>query len=426
LTAIASDARTPQLTRPVTAVVIGAGDRGSIYARFAEAHPELLRIVGVADVNSSHRERMAQDYAIDRQHVFETWENLLGQPRFADACIIATPDHLHYGPALAAMDKGYDLLLEKPIAQSWEQCQEIGAKAAALGRIVGVSHVLRYAPYFRELKRIVRSGEIGDVVSIQHLEPVDFQHMAHAFVRGPWKDSASSNPMILAKSCHDLDLIRWLADAPCLRVSSFGGLSLFRPEQAPAGAPLRCTDGCPVESTCAFSAIRMYGSRQAEMFMHHLDLKDDTDASIQEALETGPYGRCVYHCDNDVVDAQVVNLDFEGGVTASFSMQGLATYEGRRTRVFGTAGDIVGDEQTLRTTPFLTWETTTWDLDLDGGGADSGHSGGDFGLMRSWVQAIGHQDPSYLSSTVEEMMESHHIGFLAEESRLAAGRVLSL
>ena len=239
---------------PVTCVVLGAGGRGNVYASYAEKYPEELKIVGVAEPIPFRRERFARRYHIPEKYQWTTWEHALEIPRFADALIITTPDALHYGPAMKGMELGYDLLLEKAIAQSWEQCKDILHLSRKHENIVAICHVLRYTSYFRKMKEIIDSGALGEVISVQHLEPVQNLHMAHSFVRGPWRNKEESNSMILSKSCHDTDIIRWMVGKPCNRVTSFGSLSHFREEHAPDGSSARCTEGCKVESTCIYSA----------------------------------------------------------------------------------------------------------------------------------------------------------------------------
>lgn len=411
-----TDYRKPK--RPVSVIVIGAGGRGNLYASYARNHRDEWKVVGVAEPIEYRNERMAKNYNIPDEHRFVTWEHVFDKPKFADAVIISTPDDLHYGPAMKALELGYDVLLEKVVAQTWRECKDILDLATKNDRIVAVCHVLRYAPYFRQLRHVVQSGMIGEIVSVQHLEPVDHIHMSHAFVRGNWGNSKKSNPMIMSKSCHDLDILRWVIGKPCRKITSFGGLRLFREEMAPPGSTARCTDGCAVESTCPFSALKIY-QRENLFSKHHLHAADHSEASILKALKEGPYGRCVWRCDNDVVDHQVTNLEFDDNVTAAFSMEGLCSYEGRRTRVTGTQGDIIGDMRTLDVFQFATRKRLRWS-----GGEGGGHGGGDFRLVRDFVQAVSQQDASLLTSTLDASMESHLMGFKAEESRLQGGAVL--
>jgi predicted dehydrogenase len=408
--------------RPVTAIVIGAGSRGwGAYSSYGLRYRDELKVVGVAEPIPYRRERMAKAFNIPEKHQFVTWEHVFEIPKFADALIVTTPDDLHYGPAMAGLEMGYDMILEKVIAQTWTQCNDILKLAEKQDAIVAVCHVLRYNPYFRKLKEVVDSGAIGEVVSVQHLEPVERIHMSHSFVRGNWGNAEKSNPMILSKSCHDTDLLRWIIGRPCERVSSFGGLALFRKEKAPAGSTKRCTGGCAVERECPYSARKIY--LEGRTWLHHLKLEEVNEKTILRELNNGPYGRCVYHCDNDVVDHQVANFEFNGGITAAFSMEAHTHYGGRRTRMFGTGGDLYGDEKTLTITSAATGKQEVWDA-RKALNRDSGHGGGDHGLVHDFVRAVWAGDPGLLTSTIQVSMESHLMGFQAEASRLDGGRAL--
>lgn len=405
------------LQKPITAITLGAGNRGNVYGDYATEYPDELDIVGVAEPIPIRQERYAKQHNIADEHRFVTWEHVFDVPKFADAIIITTPDDLHYGPAMAALGMGYDLLLEKPIAQTWQECKDILDLAEAKQRIVAVCHVLRYAPYYRKVKAVIESGVLGELVSVQHLEPIQHVHMAHSFVRGNWRIEAQTNPIILAKSCHDLDILRWWIDKPCEQIASFGSLKWFKAENAPAGSTARCTDGCKIEATCPYSAKRIYYDDRS--WLHHFDLPKEEPArgeAIWKNISEGPYGRCVYHCDNDVLDHQIVAMQFAEGITANFSMEAFTHYHGRRTRIMGTMGDLIGDETDLLVTNFRDGSTEKWNIDEHKTLA-SGHGGGDWGLVTDWLQAVDQQDASLLSSTLQASMESHHMGFLAEQSR---------
>jgi predicted dehydrogenase len=407
--------------KPVTAIVVGAGSRGwGAYSSYGLKYPDELQIVGVAEPIPYRRERMAKAFNIPEKHQFVTWEHVFELPKFADAIIVTTPDDLHYGPAMAGLELGYNLLLEKVIAQTWEECNEILKLTEKRNAIVAVCHVLRYNAYYKKLKEVVDSGAIGEVVSVQHLEPVERIHMSHSFVRGNWGNAKKSNPMILSKSCHDTDILRWIIGKSCQRVSSFGSLTLFREEMAPEGSTDRCTGGCAVERSCPYSAIKLYLEKRS--WLQHLTLEEVNEQTILRELHRGPYGRCVYRCDNDVVDHQVSNFEFENGITAAFSMEALTHYGGRRTRIFGTEGDMFGDEQTLTITSAISGEQEVWDA-KEALKSGSGHGGGDHGLVHDFVRAVDANDPSLLTSTIQVSMESHLMGFQAEASRLHGGKV---
>jgi predicted dehydrogenase len=404
------------MARPVTAIVAGAGNRGNVYASYSEKNPSALKIVGFAEPIPFRSQRFAKRYSIPAERQFKTWEDIFKVKKFADAIIITTPDALHYGPAMAALEMGYDLLLEKPIAQSWQQCSDIMNLAIKKDRIVAICHVLRYAPFFRKMKEIVDSGVLGRMVSIQLLEPVEHIHMSHSFVRGNWRNTKESNPMLLAKSCHDLDLLLWLTGKHCRQVSSFGSLTWFKKENAPPGSTDRCTGGCAVEATCPYSALKIY--YRDRTWLYHMDLPEEGDKgpAILEQLKTGWYGRCVYHCDNDVVDHQVVSMLFDDEITANFNMEAHSSYAGRRIRIMGTEGDLIGDERDLLVSSFKTDMVARWNVSEHAATA-SGHGGGDYGLAYAFTQAVSQHNPDPLSTTIASAMESHLMAFRAEESR---------
>ncbi|MCB0637973.1 MAG: Gfo/Idh/MocA family oxidoreductase [Lewinella sp.] len=407
----------PPPAKKITAIVLGAGNRGNVYGNYAYTYPDQLDIVGVAEPIPIRQSRFGEKHAIPAERRYVTWEHVFEHPKFADAVIITTPDDLHYGPAMAALAMGYDLLLEKPIAQTWQECKDILDLATEKDRIVAVCHVLRYSPYYRKMKAVIDSGILGELVSIQHLEPIEHIHMSHSYVRGNWGRSDKTNPILLAKSCHDLDILRWWIGKPCERVSSFGSLKWFREENAPAGSTARCTDGCAAEANCPYSAKRIYYDRRQRLYV--FDLPEDEPArgeAILKELREGPYGRCVYRCDNDQPDHQIVSLQFAEGITANFSMEAFTHYAGRRTRIMGSLGDVVGDETDMLVTDFRTGEQERWNVH-ENAELSSGHGGGDWGLVRDWLRAVDQQDASLLTSTLAASMESHLMGFQAEKSR---------
>jgi hypothetical protein len=400
------------LDKPITAITLGAGNRGNVYGGYSLQYPDQLDIVGVAEPIVLRNQRYAQKHAIKPENRFNTWEDVFKQPKFADAIIITTPDRLHYGPCIKALQMGYDVLLEKPISPSEKECRDILNLAKESGRIVAVCHVLRYAPYFVKMRELMQSGAIGEVISMQHMEPISHVHMSHSYVRGNWHDSKTNTPIILAKSCHDLDIMRWMIGKPCKSVQAFGDLKWFKLKNAPAGSTERCTDGCAIEGTCPYSALRIY--YRDRKWLHHFDLPEDKDKhgeAIMNYLKTTNYGKCVYRMDNDQPDHYTSNLLFEDGVTASFSMEAFTSYEGRRTRVMGSMGDIVGDMTSFVLTDFRTGQKTEWKEGTDM------HGGGDWRLVANWVQALSKRDASLLTSTIDQSIESHVMGFMAEESR---------
>ena len=401
------------LDRPVRVILIGAGHRGSIYAGFALRFPNEMRVVAVADSNLKRLNRLADAHELPPESRHEKWESALASPEQADAVIIATPDNLHTAPCLRALELGYDVLLEKPIAPTEAECRQILEKAKSTGRIVGVCHVLRYTPYFREIKALLDKRLIGEIISIQHLEPIEHVHMSHSYVRGLWRNSKRATPIILAKSCHDTDILRWLVGEHADNVHCFGNLKWFTGANAPPGSTPRCTDGCSVEHECPYSALQIYLRDRKRLYV--FDLPEDTtlwDAVILEGLKTSDYGRCVYRMDNDQPDHLTVNILFRNGITAAFSMEAFVSYEGRRTRIMGSLGDITGDMESFTLTTFKDGRRNSWSMKTDA------HGGGDHPMVRDWVQAVGQRNPALLSSTIDESVESHLMAFAAERSRL--------
>lgn len=409
-----------KLGKAATFIVIGAGNRGSTYSKYAQIHPDEMVISGVAEPIEERRKTFSELYSIPKNQQFRSWEQVFDRPRFADAVIISTPDNLHFGPAMKAMEMGYHVLLEKPISPTEEECQQIAAKAKEKGVMVAVCHVLRYSPYFKALKKIMEAGTLGEIMNIDHFEPVGYWHIAHSFVRGNWRKTSELSFMLLAKSCHDMDIMRWLVNEPCQTVASFGSLQHFRPNKAPAGASDRCVT-CKVEPDCPYSAMRLYLNMDKKGWPVSVISDNLSLEGRKKAITKGPYGRCVYHSDNDVVDHQVVIMQFAKGTSGSFTMLGFTPQQNmgmRQTRIMGSKGFLSGDMQQFTITSFLDNKQTTLNPGLEGGDAASGHGGGDMGLIRSFVNAVRNNDPSQITSTIDVSVESHIMAFKAEESRL--------
>lgn len=300
----------------------------------------------------------------------------------------------------------------------------MGEYAEKYNRVFSICHVLRYTDFFATIKKIITDGKIGNLVSIQHTENVEHRHQAHSFVRGNWRDSEVSSPMILAKSCHDMDILQWLVDADCTKVSSFGSLTHFRKENAPEGAPRYCLDGCPVKDECPYYAPRMYIERDDWVgeVLRSVVSNDTSDEGVLRELKNGPYGRCVYHCDNNVVDHQVVNLEFSNEVTVAFTMSAFTYEGGRSVKLMGTHGQIRGDmeKNVIEATSFITRETEIINLDVD-----KGHGGGDAGIMRDFVRLVQSDGKEKGLTGANVSVKSHLIAFAAEKSRLES-RVISM
>lgn len=402
------------MMKPVTAVVLGAGSRGCIYSGYAREHPDELQIVAVAEPRADRRNMLADELNIPETNRFASWQELLDCPRMADCAFVCTMDDDHTGPAIKAMELGYHLLLEKPMSNTEEECRAIVDAAGKTGRTLAVCHVLRYTPFYMTLKNLIDQGRIGEVTTINQIENVGYWHQAHSFVRGNWRTVRQTSPMILQKSCHDMDIILWLMGKDCRRVQSFGSLRHFTVEHAPEGATERCLDGCPHADDCPYYAPSLYMDMTRTGWPVDVITTDLSEEGRRKALEEGPYGRCVYRCDNDVVDRQVVNLEFEGGAVATFTMTGLTADFSRQLKIFGTKGQITADMGTGEIVLHRFGEAKTT-VPMDKGAENSGHGGGDYGIMRDFLHILRNGGESRTSAEIS--LQSHLICFAAEKSR---------
>lgn len=415
--------------KQVKLILAGAGCRGQNYSRYALEYPDQATVVGVAEPRKFQREQFTKDHEIASENIFCDWKEMAEKERFADAVIIATQDDMHTEPAIAFAKKGYDILLEKPMAPTADECKRIiDAVREKKDRIFAVCHVLRYTEYTQTLKKVLDEGAIGDIVSMQHLEPVGYWHFAHSFVRGNWRNEAESSPMLLAKACHDLDWVHYIMGSHCTSISSYGNLKHFKKECKPEGAGDRCTN-CSIEKECPYSAIHLYIRLMMEKEKNtewpvNVTTDDTTREGVMKALREGPYGRCVYNCDNDVCDHQVVNMLYEDGKTASLTVTAFTSLEtGRRTSIFGTKGEIYGDSRYIKIYNYMTHKETVIDTQAEGGTILSGHGGGDFGLMRNFVTALQEKNNDLILTGPRESLDSHLMVFDAEISRTENKRV---
>ena len=407
--------------KQVTIAIIGAGIRGmEAYAPYALKHPDEVKFVAVAEPDPQRREKFRKTFNINDEMCFESWEDLLAKHKMADAVLICTQDKMHFAPSMSAMAKGYHVLLEKPMATDPVECMKMGEKAEKLGRVFLVCHVLRYTPFFMTLKSLLAQGVIGQLVSIQHNENVGYWHQAHSFVRGQYRDSAASSPMILAKSCHDMDILLWLAGRNCVRLSSFGSLTYFKSENAPEGAPERCLDGCPNSAICHYYAPSLYLTEDTGWPTCAISNSMAMEDRI-EALKKGPYGKCVYHCDNNVVDHQVVNMEFEDEITATFTMCAFTRDVSRTLKLMGTEGEIRGamEKNEIEIIPFNGNEKRVISLKE----AKSGHGGGDEAIVREFIRLVQNVGDSQSQggdgcTSATESTQGTLMAFAAEEARL--------
>ncbi|MBN2506083.1 MAG: Gfo/Idh/MocA family oxidoreductase [Verrucomicrobia bacterium] len=414
---------------PLTLACIGCGARAQTYTQLAARRPDRFAIVAGADPVP---ERVAKIRGISGRDDFRGFASaaaLLDAGKVADVMIVATQDNSHFEFCRGALELGYDVLLEKPIATRIEQVLEIERLAARARRRVMVCFVLRFAAFYRKVREILESGVLGDLASVQASEGVMPWHQAHAFVRGHWSVVAHSSPMLLSKCCHDMDIVHWLAGRPCRRVASFGSLEFFRPERAPAGAPARCTDGCPVGEACAFNALRYATDQRVPWLPMVYDRAMEAGADeIRDWLRTSPWGRCVYRCDNDAVDRQVLAMEFEGGLTGTFTM--TAFENGRHVELYGTRGVLKGGETYRKHfgahLVLFPHEgpPVRYTVQAEDGGYEL-HGGGDAGLVNALYDEMTRPPGAPLEAGIESTVHSHLLAFAAEESR-RTGRTIEL
>ena len=399
--------------KPVSIVAIGAGNRTNKYLEYVKQHPDRVRLVGVVELNDIRRQSVAERFGLEPSQCYADYHDFFRNPVQTDAVMVCTPENMHFEPTMLAIEAGYHVLLEKPIAQTLEECQAIGEAARKKGVLVSVCHVLRYHPYFMKVKELVDSGELGHIISINHRTSVGVDRAAHGFVRGIWRSERLSNPMLMSKCCHDIDFLLWLTKTPCRKLTSFGSLRWFKAKNAPEGSAERCID-CGVESHCPFSAVDLYQVRRDWIANFDVPEGKTIDDVIEDQLREGLYGRCVYHCDNDVVDHQIVSMEMESEVTINFSMDIFTLKDCRETHISLTEGEIDGDENRLRVRRFRGAEETVYDF--SGLAHQPFHAGADLAIIADFIDAIrtGRRD---LVTSIERSVESHRICFEAERSR---------
>ena len=412
--------------------IIGLGSRGkNAYGTELLTLQDRAVVTAVADPNEERLKIGADEHNVPEERRFHSAEELLAQPKLADIAIICTQDRQHVPHAVAALRKGYDILMEKPISPFLSQLQEIVRVAREEKRRVVVCHVLRYTPFFQLIKQTIDSGRLGKIINIQALENVRYWHQAHSFVRGNWRRSDESSPMILAKCCHDLDYLVWLCGSRVERVSSFGSLNYFKPENAPEGAAARCMDGCLAKEKCPYDAEKVYITNKEtgvrggnKNWPVDILSENPNEETMREAILNGPYGR--FACDNDVVDNQIVNLEMENGAHLSLMMTAFTSIGGRTIKVMGTMGDMWGDmhRNILRICEFGK-EPEIIDLGQPENDFND-HGGGDRGLLLSFLDYMEGKGPDNTITTLEESVESHLAALAAEESRLKNGMPIEI
>ena len=403
--------------KQVTSILIGAGLRGGyVYSQYALDHPNEFKIVAVAEPDPERREAFSKKHNIPQEMQFKSYKELLKREKIADCAMICTQDRMHYEPVVTALEKGYHVLCEKPMSPDKEEIIKMGEMAKRYDRILSVCHVLRYSPFFSKIKLLLEEKKIGQLITIQHIEEVGYWHHVHSFVRGNWRNEKESSPMILQKCCHDMDILLWLAESSCKKISSFGKLTYFSEENAPKGAPRYCMDGCSHRDECPFYAPRFYTehSKAVEDGLVYAVTDNADSKHILDALKKGQYGRCVFYSDNTVVDHQTVEIEFENQVTASFLMTAFTNQCARRIRLMGTKGEIKGDMEAgiIEVTEFVSGTNEVIKLHTP----TKGHSGSDMNMMKDFVRMVGEGKKGKTNADIS--VESHLMALAAEESRV--------
>lgn len=422
------------MKKPITFAIAGFGDRGSIYASMQKLYPDQMKVVAAADIRPERLEKAKELYDIPDENCFSSAEEMLAQDKLADVMVVSTMDRQHVGHAIPALKKGYNILMEKPISPDLAECQRILDVAKDCPGKIIVCHVLRYTTFYNTLKSILDSGKIGDIVTVCANENVGYWHQAHSFVRGNWRNSVQTSPMILQKCCHDMDIYTWLLGKKCKSVSSVGNTYFFKKECAPEGATPYCLGGCKAKESCVFDAEKIYisdpktGIRHGNEWMAGVACSVyPTEERTYEALRNGQYGRCVFMCDNDVVDHQQINLQFEDGATMSFTMCAFTQDCYRYFKAMGTKGEIEADMKSNKI-HIRVFGQPEEIIDV-GLLADDlkGHGGGDSGIIRDFLEMlINETEATERTTTLPNSMESHFIALAAEESRLNGGKCIDM
>lgn len=410
--------------KKTTFAILGMGNRGGVFARNLVKFTEQAQVVAIADSRKSCLDTANEYLNLPEERLFHSADELLAQPKLADVMIIATQDAQHRDHAVAAMERGYDLILEKPISTNMADVMQIEKTAICLGRRVLVAHELRFTTFYSKIKQLLDEGAIGRILHMDAAEHVKCLHMAHAYVRGHWRRKDESSPIILAKCSHDMDLILWLTGKHCRSVSSVGSLDFFTEENAPEGAPQRCADGCPAADTCIHHAPTFYLSSipgWPTCNMHPAP----TEENIREIIDTTRYGRCVFRMDNDVVDHQHVQMLLEDNITVSFSMSAFHSRGTRTIRIGGTEGELWGDLNDMKI--YLQKHgDQLQEIDVSGVDKTDRHAGGDSELVKAAVAYFGGNDNIPSITTIERSTEGHYVAFAAEESRMRGGEKIDM
>ncbi len=411
-----------ELKKPVRLAAIGLGNRTRKYLSFVEAHPEMGRVSAIVEPDADRLESVRLRYGLDAKDCFATAEEFFSEPRDVDAVIIGSPDATHYPIAKASIAQGYHCLLEKPVAETPEQCIELTRMAEEKGVVVCVCYVLRYHPFYEKLKEIVDSQKYGPVISVSHTENVGVDRMTHCYVRGIFSSTEKSSPMFLSKCCHDVDALLWITGKHVAKISSFGNLCWFKESNAPEGSARRCVD-CSVEADCPFSAVDLYRRRRAWTDNFLVPEGDTLEAVVDRELAGGPYGRCVYRCDNNVVDHQTVSMEMTDGTCMGISMDAFNLRDIRTTKIEFAFGELYAAETSITLTDFRTRQEEV--LDFSHLASIPFHANADLKIVEDFLLAVADPENRKVRSSISDVLESHLVCFQAEDSR-TSGRTLAL
>lgn len=417
----------------ITAIIVGAGHRALCYAKYARKCPDKLKIVGIADPNKMRREQTKKEFGFSDENCFESAEKLAEKEKFADAIINGTMDHQHVPTSIPLLEKGYDILLEKPIAISNEELDDFATVVKNTGRKVMICHVLRYVPFYVKMKEYVMSGKLGKIFNIQTAEHVSYHHMANCFIRGKWnRKDAGGSSILMAKCCHDLDLITWfMSGVAPLKVTSFGGLHYFNRENAPKDSGEYCLLDCPIEEKCLYSNRKInldHPNRWSFYVWADYEHLGETTLSQKESFlkdKSNPYSKCVWKSDNDVADRQSVMIEFADGTTATHNLVCGTSRAMRKIHIIGSEGELQGilddNKFVIRhfdTRPEHEYIETEHDLNFEGdmSGAFGGHGGGDLRLVADFVSVLSGNKPSISCTSLNDSLNGHKIGFYADKS----------
>jgi predicted dehydrogenase len=415
----------------LSVAIIGCGSRGFCYGIPMSKQEDKYKVVSVCDISKEKLARAKKEFSVGDAALFLDEKEFFKERR-ADVLVLATQDRDHVRQCVKALELGYDVLLEKPVSPLKSELEELLVAQKKYEKKVVVCHVLRYPPGLVKVKEILNSVVIGQLVRIESLEQVAYWHHAHSFVRGNWRNDSETSPMIMQKCCHDLDLIQYYVGAKCKSVYSVGSLKFFNSQNQPKDAANRCAE-CKYINECPYSAENLYIKRWKLLgepsFRWPFNVVDssnpNTEESIRKAYSGNQYGRCVFACDNNVVDNQAVMMSFENGVEVSLVMTAFTAGAGRKITVHGTLGEIeLLDEQDVLRVSVYGKEPILYKIsELISGDDEFSHGGGDIRLVDDFYEVVA--NGKVADTSLEASVESHLIALAAEESRMT-GKVVKI